>query len=84
MRVTLKPSPNTSAATTIVESEIVTSPTWKPKKAARSDDMMSVRFDPPWRERQHQRAQDDEHPWATPLASTPICSSERRRRPVLA
>ncbi len=41
-RVTVKPSPKIRAAMAMAESEIVTSPTLKPKKAARSEDKRSA------------------------------------------
>ena len=44
----------------IEESEIVTSPTLKPKKAARSEDDEVGGLDAPGRERQHQAGEDQD------------------------
>ena len=83
MRVTAKPMAKIRSARATVASEIVTSPTLKPKNAARTELRRSAESTP-----QGASASMIAAMMRTirpmPLARSAICWRERRRRPVLA
>ena len=67
----------------MLESEIVTSPTLKPKKACRTEERMSVESSPQGA-RTRTAAARNRTSRVAPVARTEIWLSERLRRPVLA
>ena len=79
----MKPSAKIRPAMAMAESETVTSPTLNPKKAARSEDNRSADSMPQGASAS-MPAIRIRITRAMPVASTPICASERRRRPMLA
>ena len=84
IRVTAKPPANSRAAMRIDDREIVTSPTLKPKKTARKEPVTSVDSMPHGASTSRTRDDDERRVARRRCARTPICSRERRRRPVLA